>query len=203
VRLPLIGAVALLVLPLTVDAQQGPFAPYTAACADSMYVALKRGPVDSLSAREYALFAERDRLCLQSRAAPAPSTTTPHIEYKDAATGTLFALFLTGGGHFYAGEPRRGALLLGGSVASVIAGAALSQFDDDCWPCKRDVRPFQIGIATSVGLWLYGVFDAHRAADRENDRRYFRYSALPAAEPLLESSPSGATRVGLRLVNRF
>ena len=41
-------------------------------CSDSLYTALKKRPVDSLSAREYEMFRERDRACLQA----APSKMT-------------------------------------------------------------------------------------------------------------------------------
>ncbi len=46
------------------------------ACQDSLYLQLKRVPVDSLSAREYEQFRIRDAACVQSLV----STTTAPVE---------------------------------------------------------------------------------------------------------------------------
>ena len=59
------------------------------ACSDSLYLALKRKPVDSLSAREYELFRERDRACLQTagtQPSSAPSVAAATSDASSVAT---------------------------------------------------------------------------------------------------------------------
>jgi hypothetical protein len=217
-RLCWIPTAAIVLLgPMAAESQTAASAPYS-PCGDSLYVALKRRPVDSLSVREYALFSARDQLCLQARgvgaaqplSSPAPSFTpppvvyshAPWVEYKNGATATLFGLLVTGGGHFYAGEAGRGAAILGGAIASVVAGVALST-PGGCsgYSCQEaDTQPLAIGYSAALGLWLYGVIDAHRAADRTNLARNSSYSHRPSLEPLVGSVPSGSTKLGLRLI---
>ena len=62
------------IAPAATRQAQAP-APDSAAgpCSDSLYLALKRIPVDSLSPRQWELFRVRDAACVQSR----PSQPTP------------------------------------------------------------------------------------------------------------------------------
>jgi len=81
--------------PAIVHAQSGP-------CADSLYVALRRVPVDSLSPREYELFRVRDEACVRFRTqAPAPVGTgeepgRPVSRWRDALifAGVVLATLL-------------------------------------------------------------------------------------------------------------
>src|SRR5262245_54755346 len=51
-------------------------------------------------------------------------------EYRKPETAFCLACLIAGGGHFYTGETRKGAALLGIAAGSLIAGAALSGGDD-------------------------------------------------------------------------
>jgi len=55
-------------------------------CSDSLYVALKRRPVDSLSTREYELFRDRDRACLQSAGAQPSGVSGGAATSSDASS---------------------------------------------------------------------------------------------------------------------
>jgi hypothetical protein len=75
------GAVAL-VLPSAVSGQSLPPSP----CSDSLYLALKRKPVDSLSTREYELFRDRDRACLQNAGTQPVGASTGAALSSDASS---------------------------------------------------------------------------------------------------------------------
>jgi hypothetical protein len=118
-------------------------------------------------------------------AASGPAPVRP-ANWKDGGTATLFGLLITGGGHFYAGEGGKGAmlLLLGTAGLGVAVG---SECYDSC-------------TAPAVGLGVYfvtaliSIFDAAPAARRHNERE-----GLVAARPLsLHMKPGGGrVQVGL------
>ena len=109
-------------------------------------------------------------------------------ETKSPGRATLYSFFVPGGGHLYAGERGRGALLLVGSAAAVVGGAALSNFERDYdYTCASgtcidpnayhpDYTPFFVGAGVAGALWLYSLLDAPRAARRAN-----RQSAVAVA----------------------
>jgi hypothetical protein len=131
--------------------------------------------------------------------------------YKDPGMAILVEVLVTGGGHFYAGETKRGLALLGGSVGAIVAGAvatlATSDFcegefgygdSDPCDDQAEDINwaPFAVGVVAALGIKVYGLVDAPAAARRSNTRRV---SARPRAEPIIATGRHGETRVGLRL----
>lgn len=121
----LVSLAFLLVMPALAGAQST--APV--ACSDSLYLALKRRPVDSLSAREYELFRERDRACLQSgtvqppAGAPAQGATADASAVATALTEGREAAGSEGTGGWFAGGVGSG-LLLGLIGTAVITVAA-------------------------------------------------------------------------------
>jgi hypothetical protein len=121
--------------------------------------------------------------------------------YKDPGTATRIAGLITGGGHVYAGETKKGLLLLGGSLGSVISGYMLTlaacstdHLDTSC--SLASLAPYVLGVLGAAGFWAYGVVDAPEAAKRANARN--GYAALPV-EPLLGVNARGQATVGLRL----
>jgi hypothetical protein len=117
--------------------------------------------------------------------------------YKDPGTATRIAGLITGGGHVYAGETKKGLLLLGGSLGSVVLGSVLTFAfcsTDDIYSCS--LAPYVLGVLGAAGFWAYGVVDAPEAAKRANARN--GYDALPV-EPLLGVNARGQATVGLRL----
>lgn len=90
------------------------------------------------------------------------------------------ACLFPGGGHFYTGEKTRGAVILGVSAASLLAGALLSG-SDDVSECSYDPEthecressgrtPLWVGAGVAAGSWIFGIIDARASAARVNAR---------------------------------
>jgi hypothetical protein len=131
--------------------------------------------------------------------------------YRDPGTAVLLELLVPGGGHFYAGESKKGAFLLGGSVAAVAAGfagtiASVDICDHDLSfdafdRCVRDAgfnwTPLAFGAAVALGLHLYGLIDADDAARRANAVR--QGAARMPLRPVLVAQSGGGARVGFEV----
>ncbi len=68
--------IALIAIPCTARAQDAKGAP----CSDSLYLELRRIPIDSLTPRQYEIFRERDRACTQSQSQAAAAGVTAKPE---------------------------------------------------------------------------------------------------------------------------
>jgi hypothetical protein len=173
---------AVLVLLVSVASMEAQTAP-SSACGDSLYLALRRKPLDSMSTREYALFQERDRACVQTltntSAQTTPESKSPVIGQaqirdiaergtKDGTVATLFSLLIVGGGQMYSGEVAKGAGLLVGSIGAVAVGLTSSARSCDLYGDNCNRGPAYVGEGIAGVLWLYGVIDAHYAARRVN-----------------------------------
>ena len=106
---------------------------------------------------------------------------------KNGTVATLLAVVIPGSGHLYAGETGKGLALLAGTVAAAGIGYSYSKSKcpsstDDC-----DVTPMVAAEAVALGLWVYGVFDAHNATRRTN---------------LYADSRNGAALLGLKVALR-
>jgi hypothetical protein len=121
----------------------------------------------------------------------------------DPAEARRRAMFYPGGGHFHAGEPLRGALLLGGAVGAVGLGAALSggeEYDHEAHEYRSNRLPLLLGAAAAAGIWAYGVMDAASSAERVNERNGFAVGPVRVRpEPVLGVTPDGSPVVGLQL----
>jgi hypothetical protein len=118
--------------------------------------------------------------------ASAQTTVAP----KDAGVATLLGIVFPGGGHYYAEEPGRGALLTIGTVASVAIGAALdkgpvyeAEVSTNGPINQRLVKPADhssviAGAGIGAAIWLLGAIDAPRAAHRTNDTNTRRVTLL-------------------------
>ena len=128
--------------------------------------------------------------------------------YRDATTARLFAIVLPGAGHVYAGEYGRGIALFGGTALS-FGMAALVNTLPDCpmfaaEPCHPGPRwPQTVAALAGAGLglyvWVSGVVDAPRAAERANERH--RHTRRARAAPLIQASPTngGMLRLGAQV----
>lgn len=134
-------------------------------------------------------------LLLAGSTTVAQAQATQPIGYKDPTTATLFSFLLTGGGQMYAGEVGKGALLLGTSVAAIVAGAALST-DASCdayFDCEdANLTPLYVGAGVSLATWIYSLADASKAAARAN-AKLSRQAVMPTVSP----GAGGSTRLGL------
>ena len=117
--------------------------------------------------------------------------------YKDPGTATLFSVLLTGGGQFYAGETKKGAVLLGLGLGSFIAGAALSTSSCDYYDgCSTNAAPLAIGALAYLGTWIYGIADAGAAARRQNAAHGF---STVGASPTMKTFANGRMGLGLSI----
>ena len=120
--------------------------------------------------------------------------------YKEPGTALLFGFLITGGGHFYSGETKKGLILLGSAVGVLVVGAALStqsctQFVFTTY-CEANYTPLYIGALLATGAWVYGIIDADNAAMRANARNGLTLNVRPVP---VRTPDTGSARPGLSL----
>ncbi|MGQ0640055.1 MAG: hypothetical protein ACT4P6_04665 [Gemmatimonadaceae bacterium] len=111
-----------------------------------------------------------------SGAGQAPDSTRVEPYDRSEVAATALAYVGPGLGHFYAGENKRGAFILGtGSLAIVGVGWMIADGlsnvlcgEAECVERSRSHLQTQ-GALIGVGFaaWLWGVYDAHRAIQRQ------------------------------------
>ena len=106
---------------------------------------------------------------------------------KNGTVATLLAVVIPGSGHLYAGETGKGLALFAGTVAAAGIGYSYSRTKCPSSSDNCDVTPMVAADAVALGLWVYGVFDAHNATRRTN---------------LYADSRNGATLLGLKVALR-
>jgi hypothetical protein len=116
------------------------------------------------------------------------------VGYKDPGTATLFSVLLTGGGHFYSGDSKKGAVLLGIGLGSLIAGAAATSASCDAYSCSTSTAPIVVGSLVYLGTWIYGIADAGSAARRHNAAVGLR---TVGSRLTLRQLAAGTTGIGL------
>lgn len=146
--------------------------------------------------------------------APSPAPTPPPVQQqpapaeaavwedrpsrKEPGTATLVSILVTGGGQMYAGDTKRGLMMLGGSVGAIVVGTALSG-GVSCgdYSCSAgSYTPLYLGALAAVGIWVYSIVDAAPTARRMNQRNGFRVSGLT---PTVRSWGTGTTQIGIQL----
>ena len=106
----------------------------------------------------------------------AGAAVAPTIQHgrKDPAMARSMSYFFPGGGHLYAGDFGRGALLIGAGLGGIVGGYALRRDEIVCEEatCVREVdnTSLYVGLALAAVAWAYGVLDADNAAERVNAR---------------------------------
>lgn len=117
---------------------------------------------------------------------------------KEPGTATLVSILVTGGGQMYAGDTKRGLMMLGGAVGGLVVGAALSG-GVSCgeFSCSSgSYAPLYLGSLAAVGIWIYSIVDAAPTARRMNQRNGFRVGGLA---PTVGRGGAGTTQIGLQL----
>lgn len=130
---------------------------------------------------------------------------TPQAGYKDPGTSTLLSVVVPGGGQIYSGETQKGLALLGGGMAGLILGVAMTSSSagvscDDDFSCQDDTNyvPAALGYLTYLGTWVYGIIDADDSADRMNAKHGLAQVLSGDVAPLVASA-GGETRVGVTI----
>ena len=94
--------------------------------------------------------------------------------YKDPAMARNMSYFFPGGGHLYAGDFGRSALLIGAGLGGIVGGYALRQDEIVCdeTVCTQEIdnTSVYIGLGLAAVAWAYGILDAGDAAERVNAR---------------------------------
>lgn len=127
-----------------------------------------------------------------ARATPSAVQQGDRPSAKEPGTATLISVLVTGGGQFYAGDTKRGLMMFGGSVGSLVAGAALS----GCGGYSCNLTPLYIGSLAAVGIWVYSIVDAAPTARRMNAKYGYKVSGL---SPIINVGPGRTTQIGLQL----
>ncbi|HEX6038948.1 hypothetical protein [Longimicrobium sp.] len=111
--------------------------------------------------------------------------------YKDPGIATIISVVVPGGGQMYAGETKRGAMLLGIGMGGVILGSAMSVE-------STSAAPMLAGSLLYLGTWVYGIMDASDSANRMNARRGMAVGGV-RVEPTVAVQREGGTGVGVTL----
>jgi hypothetical protein len=110
---------------------------------------------------------------------------------KSQSTARAIAFFVPGGGHLYAGEQGRGLFLLAAAAGAATAGIMTSEVYTWDYTCRTSncmdpnggpkYSRLYLGIGVAGAIWLYSLYDASHAAERENRRAAQRVSLRPFA----------------------
>ena len=103
------------------------------------------GPPVSMSAMPVAHVMESDPR-VRGIAVSAPSSE------KSPAVALILSLFIPGAGQFYNGDSKRGALMLGGALLSLMLVA------------------FTIGVFTGLAVWIWSMVNAYNVASGKTAR---------------------------------
>ena len=106
---------------------------------------------------------------------------TQFVEHKDTVVALLLALMLPGAGHMYAGEVKKGIIILAfffiiGFVSAMAFFGAFWSLGGSGGPVDFVLVVIIILVATAI-FWLYQIYDAYQAALRFNTahglKRYY------------------------------
>jgi len=136
--------------------------------------------------------------------------------YREPQKAFCLACLIAGGGHFYTGETKKGAALLGIAAAGLIGGAVLSSGEsDDPFDCEYNPETFEcepesnrtpllIGAGVAAASWIYGIVDSRPSAARVNARNGHQIGgAAVEMQPVLGLTRGGEPGAGLHVRVRW
>lgn len=108
--------------------------------------------------------------------------SAPHPPYRSPGVATVLGIVFPGGGHYYAGEAGRGALVTGATLGLLVLSVVSSR--SDCGYAEPFCEPEPTTVPdalayAALGVWALGAWDAHRAVARRNERISVRALVLP------------------------
>lgn len=136
---------------------------------------------------------------------PEPRATVPRVSpaaFKDPGTATMIAIFVTGGGHIWSGETKKGVTYLAAGTGAVLGGVILSSAlagGCDSYSCSNPFWPYLLGLGVYTTSWVLSLMDAGNSAERMNAARGYRTSALPRIMPEVSEGIGGTVNAGLRI----
>jgi hypothetical protein len=197
---------AVMLAPLALFAQLQPARSGTMANGNRLagYIA----PADSVTprARLLPLSAVAPRLAAVSHALPDSSPHLPALRLtasrstfdsvafgpKSASTAFVLSFLIAGGGQLYAGETKKGVVLM----ATELVGAGLVVHElatcDELLTGGCDDVKLGLGAVLAVGSWVVSMVDAPGAARRYNEKH-------GRAQPIVDIEPGLAARFGVRV----
>jgi hypothetical protein len=120
--------------------------------------------------------------------------------FKKKGDATVLSVLIPGGGHLYAGESGKGLGLLGVGVGGVVLGSALVSCSGAFECATANFNPLYVGLAVSVGAWIYGIADSGKAVARANERNGYTAASFQI-KPIRPTT--GATHLALSLMLTF
>jgi hypothetical protein len=198
---------AVMFVPLALFAQLQPARTGTMASGDRL--AGQGAPPDSVTpaARLLPRSVVAPRLAVVSHAASDSSYHPPALRFtasrstvdsvpfepKSASTAFVLSFLLAGGGQLYAGEMKKGVVLM----ATELVGAGmviheLATCDELLTGGCADVK-LGLGAVLAVGSWVVAMVDAPGAARRYNEKH-------GRAQPIIDIEPGRAARFGMMVV---
>lgn len=117
---------------------------------------------------------------------------------KDPGTATIISIIVIGGGQIYAGDIKRGLMMLGGAYGAIIVGVVASTSAGCDFDSCHDGSyvPLYVGALAATAIWVYGIIDAAPTARRINAKNGYKESDV---SPLFDAGPDGRSRVGVRV----
>ena len=136
----------------------------------------------------------------------APPRVAP-AGYKDPGTATMIAIFVTGGGHIWSGDTKKGITYLAVGTGALVGGVVLSSalvgscdaYDVYYARCGSPLWPNLLGFGVYTTSWVMSLMDAGDSAERMNKARGYRTSALPRVMPEVSPGVGGRVNAGLRV----
>lgn len=144
-----------------------------------------------------------------------PESEAQQAAYREPQKAFCLACLIAGGGHFYTGETKKGAALLGIAAAGLIGGAVLSSGEsDDPFDCEYDFEthecepesnrtPLLIGAGIAAASWVYGIVDSRPSAARMNARNGYQVRPAVEMQPMLGLGRGGEPGAGLHFRVRW
>jgi hypothetical protein len=117
--------------------------------------------------------------------------------YKDPTIGLLISIVIPGGGHLYAGETKKGGILLGTALGGTILGTAFAVGAAENGSAGGVSAALLVGWGLYLGSWIYGIVDSQDAVRRHNASLGYGY--IDRITPIVSPGQRGTpTQLGLR-----
>lgn len=132
---------------------------------------------------------------------------TQDPRYKDPGTAQIVGIVIVGGGHFYAGESGTGALLLGSAILAPTIGTAIGASNTGnairSGNTSSVTGPVYVGLAVTLGAWIYSIVDSPKAAKRTNEKNGLTLSKKVQISPTMLTTKENNSGYGFSMKVHF
>jgi hypothetical protein len=116
--------------------------------------------------------------------------------YKDPTTSLILSIVIPGGGQFYSGDTKKGAIIIGTALGGIIIGSSLAVGSAESGSGSGVGAGLLLGYAAYLGAWIYGMVDASDAAHRHNVQLGIAAGLRPVVAPLNNGSVGLGLSIG-------